>query len=190
MSQDKPKASGMTDEEMQDTVNQWRAANTKIVKFWWDLGKAAMDTIRDHIPRQVRSIGITWDRGVMFLQLPSGRKLAYNKPRVVPGKFDRDVIEFEGQNQTTGKWENIQTYGPKLVENCTQGASRDILAEAIAEAEYQLIDVVLHVHDEIVCEVPEDFDKQIHFDIMTTQPKWSEGLPLNAEAQEAQYYCK
>ena len=181
---------GMTEEEMQDTVDQWRAANTQIVKFWWNIGKAAMATVKDHLPRRVRTISFSWQKGILFMQLPSGRRLAYNKPRIVKGRFDRDVIEFEGQDQTTGKWSNIQTFGPKIVENCTQAASRDILAEAVAECERQGIAVVLHVHDEIVCEVPEDFDKQILFDIMTTQPVWAKGLPLNAEAQEAKYYCK
>lgn len=181
---------GMTEEEMKDTVKKWRTASPNIVAYWWLIDEAAKAAIRTHVPQKVGKIAYIWDKNVLFCQLPSGRRLAYNKPRLVLGKFDNEVIEFEGQDQTTGKWSNIQTYGPKLVENIVQAVSRDILAEAIAEAEHQLIDVVLHVHDEIVCEVPEDFDKRILFDIMTTQPKWADGLPLNAEAQEAQYYCK
>lgn len=181
---------GLTEKEMKSIVYQWRAANVKIVRYWWDVGNAAMATLKDHLPHSIGVVTYSWSKGTLFCQLPSGRKLAYNRAKIVTGKFDKDVIEFEGQDQTTKKWTKIQTYGPKLVENIVQAASRDVLAGGLLEAEKQGLNVVLHVHDEIVCEVPEDFDKDILFKIMTTVPAWAKGLPLNAEAQEAQYYCK
>jgi len=181
---------GVKEEELQALVTAWRQSNPRITKLWWDIDKAAISAVKEKTSQVVGKIKIQYECGIMFITLPSGRRLSYIKPRIEPNRFDRDAITYEGIG-TTKKWERIETYGPKLVENIVQATARDLLAEAmkaIAEKGYQ---IVMHCHDEVIIEAPVNFGslKEV-CDIMAIAPAWAEGLPLRADGYECNYYRK
>ncbi|MPN34204.1 hypothetical protein SDC9_181697 [bioreactor metagenome] len=126
----------------------------------------------------------------MFITLPSGRRLSYIKPRIEPNRFDRDAVTYEGIG-TAKKWERIETYGPKLVENIVQATARDLLAEAMLRLSEKGYEIVMHCHDEVIIETPHGFGtlKEVS-DIMAVAPSWAEGLPLRADGYECSYYKK
>ncbi|WP_081659394.1 DNA polymerase [Sporomusa ovata] len=181
---------GLLEEELQPLVTAWRAANPNITKLWWDIDKAALVAVKDKTLQTVGRLQLQCMSGILFITLPSGRKLSYIKPRIELNKFGRDGITYEGIG--VGKrWCRMDTYGPKLVENIVQGAARDLLAEAmllVAKAGY---DIVMHVHDEVVVEVPngQGSIKEV-CDLMAIVPPWAEGLPLRADGYECEYYRK
>ena len=181
---------GLKEDELPEIIQSWRTANPKIVQFWWDIEKAAVETVKDHQERHVRRIGFQFYANTLWMVLPSGRKLAYIKPKLQPNRFGRMAITYEGLNQSN-KWVRGETYSGKLVENCTQATARDILAEAMWRLERAGLDIVGHVHDEVILEVPKG---SITVDevcaIMNQNPTWADGLPLDSDGYTGNYYFK
>jgi len=181
---------GIKEEELQGLVSAWRLANPNITKLWWDIDKAAVKAVKEKTTETVGRIKIHYESGIMFITLPSGRRLSYIKPRIEPNRFERDAVTYEGIG-TTKKWERIETYGPKLVENIVQAISRDLLAEAMKKVAEKGYEIVMHVHDEVVIEAPVGYGslKEV-CDIMAIAPTWADGLKLRADGFECDYYRK
>jgi DNA polymerase len=181
---------GVAEEELQGLVTSWRQANPKITKLWWDIDKASVTAVKEKTTQVVGKIKINYESGIMFITLPSSRRLSYIKPRIEPNRFDRDAVTYEGIG-TTKKWERIETYGPKLVENIVQAIARDLLAEAMKAIAAKGYEIVMHCHDEVIIEAPVNFGslKEVS-DIMAIAPAWAEGLPLRADGYECNYYRK
>ena len=181
---------GLSEEELPDLIDDWRNSNPKIVQFWWDIEKAAIESIKDHKDRQVGRIGVSFYSNTLWLQLPSGRRLAYVKPKLQPNRFGRLSITYEGLGQNN-KWSRIETYSGKLVENITQATARDLLAEAMWRIEKAGLDIVGHVHDEVILEAPEDgVTVEKVCQIMNQNPKWADGICLSSAGYSGFYYFK
>lgn len=181
---------GLSEEELPDLIDDWRNSNPKIVQFWWDIEKAAIESIKDHKDRQVGRIGVSFSNNTLWLQLPSGRRLAYVKPKLQPNRFGRLSITYEGLGQNN-KWCRIETYSGKLVENITQATARDLLAEAMWRIEKAGLEIVGHVHDEVILEVPEDgVTIEDVCQIMNQNPKWADGICLSSAGYSGSYYFK
>jgi DNA polymerase len=186
------KAKSIPEEELPDLVKSWRAANPNITKFWWDCDKAAKKAIQERTTVCMQyGLKFIYNPGVLFIQLPSGRKLAYLKPKIENGKFDKPIITYEGMEQTSKQWTVLETYGPKLVENIVQATARDCLAEAMFRLDEAGFDIVMHVHDEVVLDVPKDKGavEEIN-EIMGKPISWAPTLPLRADGYECSYYMK
>ena len=181
---------GVKEEELQGLVSKWRQANPNITKLWWDIDKAAIKVVKEKSFEVVGKIKIFYEKGIMFITLPSGRNLSYIKPRLETNKFGRKGITYEGIGATK-KWERIETYGPKLVENIVQATARDLLAEAMINVDKKGYEIVMHVHDEIIVETPigKGSLKEV-CDVMAIAPEWAKGLPLRADGFECEYYRK
>ena len=181
---------GLKEDELPDLIDDWRNSNPHIVQFWWDVEKAATETVKDHKARSVKKIGFEFRANTLWIVLPSGRKLAYIKPRIQPNRFGRMAITFEGLS-ANNTWVRQETYSGKLVENITQATARDLLAEAMWRMEQAGLDIVGHVHDEVILEVPEE---TVTVDdvckIMNENPEWSYGLVLNSAGYHGNYYFK
>lgn len=181
---------GVKEEELQPLVDAWRQANPRIVQFWWEVDRAAKTCVKQHIPTQAGRLRFEYQSGILFIQLPSGRRLAYAKPRMGENRFGGEAITYEGVG-TGRKWERLETYGAKCVENIVQGTARDLLALALLRLEQAGYPVVMHCHDEAICEVPigqgsvEEVNR-----IMAVAPEWAEGLPLKADGFETEFYKK
>lgn len=181
---------GVAAEELQPLVNVWRAANPNITKFWWDIDRAAIKTVKEKTLQIVDRIGLHCYSGILFVTLPSGRKLAYIKPRIEINKFGREGITYEGIGEAK-RWMRIDTYGPKLVENIVQATARDILAEAMLAVAGAGYDLVMHIHDELIVEAPQDKGSLTEIcDLMSNAPAWAGELPLRADGYECEYYRK
>ena len=181
---------GLSEEELPDLIDDWRNSNPKIVQFWWDIEKAAIESIKDHKDRQVGRIGVSFYSNTLWLQLPSGRRLAYVKPKLQPNRFGRLSIIYEGLGQNN-KWSRIETYSGKLVENITQATARDLLAEAMWRIENAGLDIVGHVHDEVILEVPEDgVSVEDVCQIMNQNPRWADGIVLSSAGYSRHHYFK
>ena len=171
---------GLKEDELPEIIDSWRQANPRIVQFWWDVEKAAIETVKDQQERQVRMIRFEFYANTLWLVLPSGRKLAYIKPRLQPNRFGRMAITYEGLGQNN-KWCRGETYSGKLVENITQATARDLLAEAMWRLEQAGFEIVAHVHDEVILEVPKGSTTvDAVCGIMNQNPAWAEGLPLSS----------
>jgi len=181
---------GVEEHELQGLIDNWRRANPHIVNFWWEVDKMAIKAVKERTRTRTHGIVFTYKSGMLFVTLPSGRDLVYVKPKLMLNKFGREGLNYEGIG-TTKKWERIETYGPKIVENIVQAASRDLLAEAMLRLDKAGFAIVAHVHDEVICEVPvgESNVEEI-CSIMSESPKWSEGLPLDADGYECDFYQK
>jgi len=181
---------GVEENELQGLIDNWRRANPHIVNFWWEVDKMAIKAVKERTRTRTHGIVFTYKSGMLFVTLPSGRDLVYVKPKLMLNKFGREGLTYEGIG-TTKKWERIETYGPKIVENIVQAASRDLLAEAMLRLDKAGFVIVAHVHDEVICEVPvgESSVEEI-CSIMSESPKWSEGLPLDADGYECDFYQK
>lgn len=181
---------GLEEEELAPLVSTWRSANPHITQFWWDVDAAAIKAVTEKKQTRVGKISFEYKSGILFATLPSGRKLAYVKPRMALNKFDRKGLTYEGIGES-GKWGRIETYGPKLVENIVQGTARDLLAEAMLRLKKRGFDIVMHIHDEAVLEVPEGVSSVEEVcTIMAEQPEWAKGLPLRADGYECAFYKK
>lgn len=181
---------GLVEEELAPLVSTWRSANPHITQFWWDVDAAAIKAVTEKKQTRVGKISFEYKSGILFAALPSGRKLAYVKPRMALNKFDRNGLTYEGIGES-GKWGRIETYGPKLVENIVQGTARDLLAEAMLRLKKRGFDIVMHIHDEAVLEVPEGVSSVEEVcTIMAEQPEWAKGLPLRADGYECAFYKK
>ena len=179
--------SGMKEDELKPLVDAWRTANPNIVDFWWAVNRAAKDCIKERSKTVTHGIQFICQSGMMFIELPSGRRLAYAKPRIGENKFGGESITYMGLN-TAKKWVRIESYGPKLVENITQAISRDILCYAMQTLKH--MDIVAHVHDEIIIECEECASLSTVCEQMARTPPWAEGLRLRADGFECEFYQK
>lgn len=181
---------GVLEEELQPLVTAWRQSNPRIVKLWWDVDKAAMTAVRQKTTTETHGIRFTYQSGMLFITLPSGRNLVYVKPRIGINQFGSDCVTYEGVGGTK-KWERIDSYGPKFVENIVQATARDILAESMLHLFASDFEIVMHVHDEVVLEVPigkSSVDEVCR--IMAEKPAWGNGLLLSADGYECDFYKK
>lgn len=178
---------GLSEEELQPLVTSWRNANSNIVRFWWQVDSAAMNAVRNRTVDEVKGIKFAYQSGMLFITLPSGRRLAYVKPKIGVNQFGGDCITYEGVGGTK-KWERLDTYGPKLVENIVQATSRDILCYAMNTL--RCSDIVMHIHDELVIEADSRVSLQTVCEQMGRTPPWAEGLKLRADGYETKFYKK
>ena len=178
---------GLTEDELHPLVTAWRSANPNIVRFWWDVDKAVMRAVREHISSDVRGVRFSWQSGMLFITLPSGRNLTYIKPRIGMNRFGSDCVTYEGIGSTK-QWGRLESYGPKFVENITQATSRDILCYAMKTL--RGCNIVAHIHDEVVI----DADKRLSLEAICEQmgrtPPWAPGLKLRADGFECVFYKK
>jgi len=181
--------SGMTEDELKPLVDAWRQSNPNIVSFWWDVDEAAKQAVRGKTTTSTHGIRFSYESGFLFITLPSGRRLAYVKPRIGTNMFGSDCVTYEGVGATK-KWERIDTYGPKLVENCIQAISRDLLCHAMQQLESAGCRIVMHIHDEVVIEAPKAMQVDEVGKLMGIVPLWAEGLMLNAAGYETEFYMK
>nr|DAV98427.1 MAG TPA: DNA polymerase I [Caudoviricetes sp.] len=181
---------GMKEEELQPLVDLWRASNPHIVQFWWDVDRAVKTCVKRRVEVETHGIRCAYKSGVLFIRLPSGRELAYAKPRIGENRFGGESVTYEGLGMTK-KWERIETFGGKLVENITQGTARDLLVFAMKQLCNRGFAIVMHVHDEIVLEVPQGVSSVEEIcSIMAENPPWAKGLPLEADGYECEFYRK
>ena len=181
---------GVQENELQGLINDWRNANPHIVRFWYEVGNAAMKAIKEKTTVPLGKLVFAYERGILFIRLPSGRRLSYIKPRIGTNRFGGDSITYMGINSAK-KWDRLETFGGKLTENIVQGTARDLLANALINAANAGYDTVFHVHDEIICEVPNGYGSVDELcRLMCIKPDWADGLPLNADGFECEYYKK
>ena len=178
---------GLTEDELQPLVDSWRSANPNIVRFWWDVDRAVKKAVKQNEPSELKGIRFERRSGMLFIMLPSGRRLAYVKPRIGENKFGGESVTYEGVGGTK-KWERIESYGPKFVENIVQAISRDILCYAMRTLSHCLI--CAHVHDELIIECRKDLSLPVLCEQMGRTPPWAEGLVLRADGYETQFYKK
>lgn len=178
---------GIPEEEMRNLVQSWRSANPHIVDLWWQVDAAVKTAIREHIPMRASCIRFLCQSGMLFIQLPSGRRLSYVKPRIGENRFGGESVTYEGVGATK-KWERLESYGPKFVENIVQGISRDILCYAMQTL--RCCAIVGHVHDELILECPKDASVAAICEQMGRTPPWAEGLLLRADGYECDFYKK
>ena len=178
---------GLTEEELQPLVDSWRTANPNIVRFWWDVDRAVKKAVKQRKPSVLRGIRFECRNGMLFITLPSGRRLSYVKPRIGENRFGGESVTYEGVGGTK-KWERIESYGPKFVENIVQAISRDILCYAMRTLSHCRI--CAHVHDELIIECQKDASLEAICEQMGRTPLWAEGLVLRADGYETQFYKK
>jgi DNA polymerase len=182
-------AMGVPEEELLPLVKAWRSANPNIVQFWWDVDSAAQKAVKEHTQVKLDRLLFEYRSGILFIRLPSGRKLAYVKPRIEKNRFDRDEITYEGVGESK-KWQRIESYGPKFVENIVQATARDILADAMRRLKQAGYSIVMHVHDEVVVETKKTDSLESLCGLMAETPVWADGLPLRADGYECDFYKK
>lgn len=181
---------GVPEDELQGLINDWRNANPHIVKLWTEVGNTAMKAIKEKTIVSLGKLVFMYERGILFIRLPSGRRLSYIKPRIGTNRFGGDSITYMGVSASK-KWERLETFGGKLVENIVQAIARDLLASAMMNVANAGYNIVFHVHDEIIAEAP---DGQGSVDemcmLMSINPDWADGIPLSADGYECEYYRK
>ena len=180
---------GLTEEELKPLVDAWRQSNPRIVKFWWDVDRASATCVRDRVPAETHGIRFFYQSGMMFIALPSGRKLVYVKPKMGVNRYGSESVTYEGVGEQK-KWLRLESYGPKFVENIVQATARDILVEAMRRLEAAGYSIVMHVHDEAVIEAPADASLDDICAIMGQTPAWAEGLLLRADGYVCDFYQK
>lgn len=178
---------GIPEEELGPLVQSWRSANPHIVDFWWQVDGAVKTAIKQRIPVQVNNLQFFCKSGMLFIELPSGRRLSYVKPRIGENQFGGESVTYEGIGSTK-KWERLESYGPKFVENIVQGTARDILCYAMQTLRHCAI--VGHVHDELIIECRKDVSVDAICQQMGRTPLWAEGLILRADGYECEFYQK
>ena len=178
---------GLEEEELQPLVDSWRTANPNIVRFWWDVDRAVKKAVKQREPSVLRGIRFECRSGMLFITLPSGRRLAYVKPRIGENRFGGESVTYEGVGAAK-KWERIESYGPKFVENIVQAISRDILCYAMRTLSHCRI--CAHVHDELIIECRKDASLEAICEQMGRTPPWAEGLVLRADGYETRFYKK
>ena len=178
---------GLTEEELPPLVAAWRQSNPNITKLWWDVDRAAMEAVRYKHTNETHGIEFSCKSGMLFISLPSGRQLAYVKPKIGENKFGGDSITYEGIGSTK-KWERLDSYGPKFVENIVQATARDILCYAMNTL--RCCSIVMHIHDEVVIEADPRMSMQAVCDQMGMTPPWAKGLQLRADGYETNFYKK
>lgn len=178
---------GLAEEELQPLVNAWRQSNPHIVRFWWDVDSAVKKAIKERQPQTVKGVKFYYQSGMLFILLPSGRRLAYVKPRMGENRFGGESVTYEGVGGTK-KWERIESYGPKFVENIVQATSRDILMYAMKTL--RCCSIVAHVHDELIIEADPKMSLEVLCEQMARVPPWADGLLLRADGYVCDFYRK
>ena len=178
---------GLNEDELPPLVDAWRQANPKIVQFWWAVDRAVMEAVRFKHTNETHGITFACRSGMLFITLPSGRQLAYVKPKIGTNKFGGDCITYEGVGSTK-KWERLDSYGPKFVENIVQATARDILCYAMKTL--RCCNIVMHIHDELVIETDRRMFLETVCDRMGRTPPWAKGLQLRADGYETDFYKK
>ena len=180
---------GVPEEELKPLVDAWRLANPNIVRLWWDIDRAASTCVRERTTTECRGIRFIYQSGMMFIVIPSGRKLVYVKPRMGVNRFGNESVTFEGVGEQK-KWLRLESYGPKFVENIVQATARDILAEAMLRLDAHGYKIVMHVHDEAVIEAPANTSLEDICEVMGQTPVWAKGLLLRADGYICDFYKK
>ena len=185
-------ALGIKESELQGIITSWRNANPNIVKMWWTIDKCIKQVIKTKETYKCYGCEFSYNRGILFIKLPSGRSLAYCKPRIGINNFGSESVKYEGVNGTTKKWEIIDTYGPRMCENITQAIARDCLTDAMRRLDDKGFKIVMTVHDEIVLEVANDVSSVEEVSlIMGEPPSWATDLVLRADGYECpKFYFK
>lgn len=178
---------GLTEEELQPLVDSWRAANPNITAFWWKVDNAVKTTIKMKLPTEVNGIKFLCRSGMLFIKLPSGRTLSYVKPRIGENRFGGESVTYEGIGSTK-KWERIESYGPKFVENIVQAVSRDLLCFAMRNLSHCFI--CGHVHDELIIECSQDVDYKSICAVMGRSPEWMPDILIRGDGYETKFYKK
>ena len=180
---------GVPEEELQGLVNAWRSASPNIVRLWWNVDTAVKNAIRKRTTVWDSFLRFEYRSGMLFINLPSGRCLSYVKPRISPNQFGGESVQYLGLNAVK-KWNWIESYGPKFVENIVQGISRDLLCEAMLRLEKKGYRIVAHVHDEVIIEAEQKDSVEEVCSLMGLVPDWSQGLQLRADGYECEFYRK
>lgn len=178
---------GLEEDELQPLVDAWRSSNPMVTSLWWDVDRAVKTCVKERINTETHGINFSYKSGFLFVELPSGRKLAYVKPRMGENKFGGESVTYEGVG-TTKKWERLESYGPKFVENIIQGIARDILVYAMKTL--RNCEIVAHVHDEIIIEADKMMSLEAVCEQMGRTPPWASGLLLRADGYECEFYKK
>ena len=178
---------GLSEEELQPLVNSWRQANPNIVLLWWDVDNAVKTAVKELIPTSTHGIQFEVKSGILFITLPSGRKLSYIKPRIDDNQFGGESVTYEGTG-TAKRWERLESYGPKFVENIVQAISRDILAYSLKRLKE--FNIVGHVHDEVIIECPMEQKIDEIASLMGIAPDWMSDINLHADGYECLFYQK
>ena len=178
---------GLAEDELQPLVNAWRQSNPNIVKFWWDVDRCVKKTVKERVPTETNGIQFRYQSGMLSILLPSGRQLSYVKPRIGENRFGGESVTYEGVGGTK-KWERIESYGPKFVENIVQAYSRDLLAHSMKTLRH--CSIVAHIHDEVIVEADMRMSEKALSEQMGRVPAWADGLLLRADGYETLFYKK
>lgn len=179
---------GLSEDELQSIVDSWREANPNIVSLWWDIDSVVKRVVKTRTKEKYKSLVISYEKGILFIELPSKRRLAYPKAKIGTNRFGGESIVYEGI-VVGNKWDKIESYGGKFVENIVQAIARDILAEAMMRLEKKGFNIVMHIHDEVVIESDSSSVEEIN-QIMSLVPSWAPGLILDADGFESEFYKK
>ena len=178
---------GIPEEELKPLVDAWRDSNPHITQLWWDVDDAIKETVKEKVPTETHGLQFLYESGFLFMCLPSGRRLAYVKPRIGENKFGGESVTYEGIGPTK-KWERLESYGPKFVENAIQAISRDVLCYAMKTL--RCCNIVAHVHDELIIEADPHVSLDAICEQMGRTPPWAKGLILRADGYETPFYKK
>ena len=179
---------GLSEDEIQSIVDSWREANPNIVSLWWDIDSVVKRVVKTRSKEEYKNLDISYEKGILFIELPSKRRLAYPKAKIGMNRFGGESIVYEGI-VVGNKWDKIESYGGKFVENIVQAIARDILAEAMMRLEKKGFNIVMHIHDEVVIESDSSSIEEIN-EIMSLVPSWAPGLILDADGFESEFYKK
>ncbi|WP_350310023.1 DNA polymerase [Peptoniphilus harei] len=179
---------GLSEDELQSIFDSWREANPNIVSLWWDIDSVVKRVVKTRTKEKYKSLVISYEKGILFIELPSKRRLAYPKAKIGTNRFGGESIVYEGI-VVGNKWDKIESYGGKFVENIVQAIARDILAEAMMRLEQKGFNIVMHIHDEVVIESNSSSIEEIN-EIMSIVPSWAPGLILDADGFESDFYKK
>ena len=178
---------GLQEEELQPLVDAWRASNPNIVQLWWDVDEAVKTAVKMHITTETHGLKFIWKSGMLFIELPSKRRLCYVKPRIGENRFGGESVTYEGIGATK-KWERLESYGPKFVENIVQAINRDLLMNAMKTLSHCFI--CGHVHDELIIECKPEVSLDELCRQMARVPEWMPRLKLDAAGYVTSWYCK
>lgn len=179
---------GLSEDELQSIVDSWREANPNIVSLWWDIDAVVKRVVKTRTKEKYKSLVISYEKGILFIELPSKRRLAYPKAKIGINRFGGESIVYEGI-VVGNKWDKIESYGGKFVENIVQAIARDILAETMMRLEKKGFNIVMHIHDEVVIESDSSSIEEVN-QIMSVVPEWAPGLILDADGFESEFYKK
>ena len=179
---------GLSEDELQSIVDSWREANPNIVSLWWDIDSVVKRVVKTRSKEEYKNLVISYEKGILFIELPSKRRLAYPKAKIGTNRFGGESVVYEGI-VVGNKWDKIESYGGKFVENIVQAIARDILAEAMMRLEKKGFNIVMHIHDEVVIESDSSSIEEIN-EIMSIAPIWAPGLILDADGFESEFYKK